>query len=140
MTDEKDRALDRLLDTLTPPPPSETLRARLMRDFAPGAARVPQETAGSSVPAGSRIGAIAVAAAVVLAVALGVIMPPAPSAPVMATAGSPTEEDDIDFAVAAFADSAPDSALYMVAALAMAGRDNAPAPDGAEAFEGLPLD
>lgn len=157
--DEHDR--DRILDLLTPPAPSQTLRARLKRDFAPGSATSGHVDGAAFGILRDRIGAIAVAAALLLAVALGATMPPretqvrprAVQASVMAgdvgiVAVAPSrfeEEDDADFARATFAEGAPDSAAFMVATLDLARQANDPAADDAglsltESFGGLPLE
>lgn len=128
-TGRMDRDLDRMLDTLVPPVPSDTLRARLKRDFMPGDSGPAHGRDGARgrwwVPLENRIGGIAVAAALVLAVALGVLVtPPKPASPVKAipvdvAAGNPTPvsttADDLS-ADEVLADAAPDSALYMIAA------------------------
>lgn len=144
--------LDCLLDLVEPPQPSETLRARLKRDFAPGA---PAADGGNGRRGGAsvlreRAGAIAVAAALVLAVALGNLMLPrgggapdaAADAAVVAAAdiGDIVDSDDIADLRQTLAESPPDSAAFMVAALALAVNADGPAPDGTEPFEGLPLD
>lgn len=136
----EDQELDRLLDTLVPPPPSDTLRARLVRNFSPA----PADRGGDirRPAAGARFGALAVAASLALAVALAVTMPAPvrdaagpdataqdasvtavqePDAMTLATATDPFAEngmdeadnqDDQDFALA---DIRPDSAAYVVA-------------------------
>lgn len=139
--DAADRDLDRMLGLLVPPAPSDMLRARLKRDFAVPAG----QAAGTrrSVAFKGRTGGMAVAAALVLAVALGVLAPSSPPAPRSAmplplsasltaplyddamTYGRLADEDvaDEDWADDALApmlaDAAPDSAAYMLAAYGM---------------------
>jgi hypothetical protein len=159
-----ERDLDRMLDLLAAPRPSETLRARLLRDFRPGGAEAGQGTAGNAGFARGRFGAVAVAAALVLAVALGITVRPggapepvATTVPAVPTSQVATTLDASDELLAAyedgfdggsddaqvertFAEGAPDSAAFMLAALDLALRANDLAPDGAESFEGIPLE
>lgn len=80
--------LDRMLDLLDAPEPSDLLRARLMRDYAPEGA-----AAGTSGRAGRALsGAItrfAAAAALVLAVAAGVLFQPPGTGSLSQTASVP---------------------------------------------------
>lgn len=116
---DMDRDLDHMLDMLAPPAPSDTLRARLKRDFeAAGAAS--SATAASRrerfVPRG-QWGGIAVAASLVLAVALGVMAPPETSATredAMAAVYDIEATDEAMTDAELLAASAPDSPLYMV--------------------------
>jgi hypothetical protein len=161
-----ERDLDRMLDLLAAPAPSETLRARLLRDFRPGGAEAAQGAESRSGFARARFGAVAVAAALVLAVALGITVPPggapepvATTAPSVSTSlvATAAPDDTMDDLLAAyednldgesddgqverdFAEGAPDSAAFMLAALDLALRANDPTPDGAESFEGIPLE
>lgn len=73
-----ERDLDRMLDLVAPPAPSDTLRARLKRDFAPAANARPSAGSVAARLFRERAGAFAVAAALTLAVALGVTMPGGP--------------------------------------------------------------
>lgn len=164
-TSQTERDLDRMLDMLTPPAPSDTLRARLKRDFEAGAAPARDDTAAGTnrwwTPFGNRIGGVAVAAALLLAVALGVLAPPVPREhPVVQPVASERTAvaiDDEGFADAELlARSAPDSALYMVATFnsnvsGSRGTEDAIAPgtyvgtavddaDGGDIFSVMPLE
>jgi hypothetical protein len=164
--EDAERDLDRMLGLLAAPAPSETLRARLLRDFKTGGAEAGQGTAGNAGFARARFGAVAVAAALVLAVALGITVRPggapepvATTAPSVSTSlvATADPDDTMDDLLAAyednldgesddgqverdFAEGAPDSAAFMLAALDLALRANDPTPDGAESFEGIPLE
>jgi hypothetical protein len=161
-----ERDLDRMLDLLAAPVPSETLRARLLRDFRPGGAGAAQGSEPRSGFARGRFGAVAVAAALVLAVALGITVRPggapepvATTVPAVSTSlvAMAAPDDTMDDLLAAyedrfdgesddgqverdFAEGAPDSAAFMLAAFDLGLRANDPAPDGAESFEGIPLE
>lgn len=164
-----ERDLDRMLDLAVPPPPSETLRARLKRDFQPALAAanaLPDAGNGPMARFAARYGAVVVAASLVVAVALAVTTPPdTPAAPArsassVASFAEPVSDaagietaavaDDETFAAETFAaetfaQSAPDSTEFMLAALTLAGREatngDGSAPFGAEpSFEGVPLE
>ena len=155
MTDDKhmkdERDLDQMLDLVAPPAPSEILRARLLRDFAPGMDDGNPGRAGIGATLNARLGALAVAAALVLAVALGLLLPPDQAGPVGAVA-SLTDIDDARYDAEidaesdeespqlAYDEEAPDSAAFMVAALYLGRDGDESATDGADSFEGLPLD
>jgi hypothetical protein len=164
--EDAERDLDRMLGLLAAPAPSETLRARLLRDFKTGGAEAGQGTAGNAGFARARFGAVAVVAALVLAVALGITVRPggtpervAATAPAVSTslvATAPLDDATDDLLTAYedrfdgesddgqterdFAEGAPDSAAFMLAAFDLGLRANDPAPDGAESFEGMPLE
>lgn len=155
MTDDKhmkdERDLDQMLNLVAPPAPSEILRARLLRDFAPGMDDGSPGRAGIGAALRARLCALAVAAALVLAVALGLLLPPDQARPVGAVA-SLTDIDDARYDAEidaesdeespqlAYDEEAPDSAAFMVAALYLGRDGDESATDGADSFEGLPLD
>jgi anti-sigma-K factor RskA len=171
VSESAERDLDRMLDLVAAPAPSETLRARLLRDFRPGGAEAGQGTAGNAGFARARFGAVAVAAALVLAVALGITARPggapapvavtAPSAPASPVAvvtlddatddlltayedgdglGEESDESSTGAAERTFAEGAPDSAAFMLAALDLGLRANDPVSDDTGSFEGMPLE
>ena len=163
MTDDKhmkdERDLDQMLDLVAPPAPSEILRARLLRDFAPGMDDGNPGRAGIGAALRARLGAtltarlgaLAVAAALVLAVALGLLLPPDQAGPVGAVASLADIDDarydaeidaesDEESPQLAYDEEAPDSAAFMVAALYLGRDGDESATDGADSFEGLPLD
>jgi hypothetical protein len=133
-----DRELDRLLDTLKPPAPSETLQARLLRDFAPMAAA--PAGAPPSPTVWRRSGPLAVAAALVLAVGIGILTPGQRLASnIRSDVYDVVPADEEDVVREVFAEAPPDSAAFMVATFSLGGRyeDGTPGESG---FEGLPLD
>jgi anti-sigma-K factor RskA len=159
-----ERDLDRMLDLVAAPAPSETLRARLLRDFKPGSADPREGAPDKANRPRWRVGALAVAAALVLGIALGSLIRPggtpepvattAPAAPASQVAATLDSSDDLLAAYEDgfdgesddqqielnFAEGAPDSAAFMLAALDLGLRANDPAPDGTESFEGIPLE
>lgn len=116
-----DRDLDRMLDMLAPPAPSDTLRARLKRDFdAAGAASSATAASGHKWPSlRGQWGGVAVAASLVLAVVLGIVAPPVSNMPddrraAGATAYETAASDEGLTDAELLAASAPDDPLYMI--------------------------
>ena len=164
VSESAERDLDRMLDLVAAPAPSETLRARLLRDFKPGSAEPREGTPAKAERPRWLVGALAAAAALVLGIALGSLIRPggaperiattAPAAPASQVAAILDSSDDLLAAYEDsfdgesddqqternFAEGAPDSAAFMLAALDLGLRANDPAPDGTESFEGMPLE
>ncbi len=146
---DSEHALDRLLDQLKPPMPSDTLRARLKRDFA----TLP--TGRGAGPMGSgplaALRAPAVAAVLVLAVALGIQYSPqsltqpsdrvaAPIAVPVTLAAIPfddTEDEPTDSL--ALVDDGPDTGRITLALVSGGINYDGPALDSTEPLDGLPL-
>ena len=154
-TSGQDQELDRLLDTLVPPSPSDTLRARLVRDFVPASAR----QGGVPRLGTARLGALTVAAALLLAVALAVTAPgpvqhgaatgvainttPSVDSVVLADGLGTFYDEDVDESGVenvALADIAPDSAAYVVALLRVSADTGSTLDGGSDAAEAMPLE
>lgn len=166
-----ERDLDRMLDLVAAPAPSETLRARLLRDFNPDGADRRQGASNRTDRPRTRFGALAMAAALVIGIALGVMVRPgvtpepvattAPAAPASQPVAPVSQvvaildpsddllaayEDNFDGEIddteveSNFAEGAPDSAAFMLAALDLGLRANDPASDDTGSFEGIPLE
>jgi hypothetical protein len=159
-----ERDLDRMLDLVAAPAPSETLRARLLRDFNPDGADRRQGASTRTDRPRTRFGVLAMAAALVIGIALGVMVrpgvtpepvattaPAAPASQVVTVLDSSDDllaayEDNFDGEIddteveSTFAEGAPDSAAFMLAALDLGLRANDPASDDTGSFEGVPLE
>jgi len=135
----EDKWLDDALAGLQPPPVSDTLRARLLRDF-----QAPVARQSSLRPAPGMMQAAAVAAVLVLAVALAVVAPAPVSQPTAVsyvTADSvpvlaPEEEEAVRAALALI-DDGPDISDVQ---LALTWPGDGTGAESSGLLDGLPLD
>ncbi|MFM2129308.1 MAG: hypothetical protein RL477_854 [Pseudomonadota bacterium] len=159
---QAERDLDRMLDLLSAPAPSETLRARLKRDFSADGGKGAAESGTVGILLRQRAGAFAVAAALLLAVALAALSPPVgerapatgvPAAEAAATyvpdeaTADPDEAaaDEVELARAMLGGASADSAPYLFATLVLARHAEQVIPDDAgwdasASFDAVPLD
>lgn len=150
---DSERALDSLLGELKPPVPSDTLRARLKRDFA-----LPTVGSGAVPPRSRPLAALrapGVAAALVLAVVLGIQYGPQPSdrsansvttpAPVPLAITLPVNTFDEDGGIApaalALVETGPNAARITLTLVGGGydANDNGPALESTEPLDSLPL-